>query len=71
MTKRSKLILAVSLALGLGVTLSPEWVAGLGQSAGDRTMLNAVASSFKIVLQSGLAVGAQMATVMNLILPDS
>jgi xanthine/uracil permease len=45
-------------------------VEGLGQFAGDRPMLNAVASSFKIVLQSGLAVGALTATVMNLILPD-
>jgi xanthine/uracil permease len=45
-------------------------VEGLGQFAGDNTMLNAVASSFKIVLQSGLAVGALTATVMNLFLPD-
>ena len=48
----------------------PGVVEGLGQFAGDNPMLNAVASSFKIVLQSGLAVGALTATVMNLILPD-
>ena len=54
-TTRDQFILAITLALGLGVTMVPAAVAKTG--------------ALGIVLQSGLAVGALTATALNLVLP--
>lgn len=59
LTPRNELILAISLALGLGVTWVPEAVAGLP-----------VWEPLKIVLGSGLAVCAVVATLLNLLLKE-
>ena len=67
-TKRSELILAITLSLGLGVSMVPEWVAQLDQTS-DRTVAAIMLSSIKVVLASGLAVGAIAATLLNLLLP--
>jgi xanthine/uracil permease len=57
------MILAVSLALGLGVTMVPGaltgWVAD-----------GVLATSLHIVLESGMAVGALVAVALNAVLPD-
>jgi NCS2 family nucleobase:cation symporter-2/xanthine permease XanP len=70
LTVRSELILAVSLALGIGVTLVPDWAGQLDQAGIDSMSVKILLSSVKVVLQSGLAVGAIAATLMNLLLPD-
>jgi NCS2 family nucleobase:cation symporter-2/xanthine permease XanP len=69
LTPRSEFILAISLALGLGVTMVPDAIGPIEQIGSDNSFLRVAASSLKIVLQSGLAVGAIVATLMNLILP--
>jgi NCS2 family nucleobase:cation symporter-2/xanthine permease XanP len=59
-TTRNELILALSLGLGLGVTMVPDAflkVAGEG--------------SLKLILESGLAVGSIVAVVLNFLLPPS
>ena len=56
---RDQFILAITLALGLGVTMVPAAVAPMKQAWG----------ALGIVLESGLAVGAIAATALNLLLP--
>ncbi len=67
-TRRNELILAITLSLGLGVSMVPEWVGNLDQSI-DHPVVAVLLSSIKVVLESGLAVGAITATLMNLMLP--
>ncbi len=55
--RRSMLILAVSLGLGLGVTFAPDAVAQLP-------------GALKDILSSGIATGGLAAIVMNLLLPQ-
>jgi xanthine/uracil permease len=68
-TRRNELILAITLSLGLGVSMVPEWVGNLDRSV-DHPVVAMFLSSIKVVLESGLAVGAITATLMNLILPN-
>ena len=66
---RNQFILAVSLAFGLGITMVPEAVHTLVPQhvpAG----LESLAMALRILLESGLAVGALLATVLNLALPS-
>ncbi len=66
---RNEFILAITLALGLGVTLVPEAFDGIDRISGEYVILKQILSSVKIVLQSGLAVAGITATTLNLILP--
>ena len=68
-TRRNELILAITLSLGLGVSMVPEWVGNLDRSI-DHPVVAVFLSSIKVVLESGLAVGAIAATLMNLMLPN-
>ena len=68
-TRRNELILAVTLSLGLGVSMVPDWVGNLDRSI-DHPVVAMFLSSIKVVLESGLAVGAITATLMNLMLPN-
>ena len=70
LTIRNEVILAVTLALGLGVILVPDAVANLTWYQGEHRGLLAVQQSLSIIAQSGLAVGALVATFLNLILPE-
>ncbi len=70
LTLRNELILAVTLALGMGVTMVPDAVAQLSLYSGDSVFLNSAQQSIRIILQSGLAVGAITATVLNLVFPE-
>jgi NCS2 family nucleobase:cation symporter-2 len=67
-TKRSELILAITLSLGLGVSMVPEWAGQLGRLT-DHVVVSAFLSSIEVVLASGLAVGAITVTVLSLLLP--
>ena len=67
-TRRNELILAITLSLGLGISMVPEWVGNLDRSV-DHPVVAMFLSSIKVVLESGLAVGAITATLMNLMLP--
>ena len=67
-TYRKESIVAITLSLGLGVSMVPEWVALLDQDP-DHAVVAIAMSSLKVVLASGLAVGAIVATFMNLLLP--
>jgi len=66
---RQEFILAVTLAVGLGVTMVPDLFASLDKVACSSPLLNVGLSSLSAILQSGLASGAIAATLLNLILP--
>lgn len=70
LTLRNELILAVTLALGMGVIMVPDAVANLQFYDGDNTLLRSAQQSLQIVAQSGLAVGAITAATLNLIFPE-
>lgn len=67
---RNQFILAVTLALGLGVTLAPESMATLGRPEFWPAWMQGWAPSIQIIFQSGLALGAIVATGLNLLLPS-
>lgn len=64
LTPRKEKILAVSLALGLGVAMVPE--ATLQLAAVDNPFLR----SFGVLAQSGLAIGTLTAVALNRMLPE-
>ena len=61
---REQKILAVSLALGLGVTMVPQATAALAHAA------HPVLRSLGVLAESGLAVGALAAVLLNALLPE-
>jgi xanthine permease XanP len=63
LTPRKEKILAVSLALGLGVSMVPDATAQLSQ------LTNPILRSFGVLAQSGLAIGTITAVIMNRVLP--
>ncbi len=65
---RHQFILAVSVAFGLGITMVPEAVHQLIPQKVPAG-LHSLALAMRILLESGLAVGALVATVLNLALP--
>lgn len=69
MTLRNELILAVTLALGLGVILVPDATSALAVYEGENRWILRVQESVTIISQSGLAVGAITASVLNVIFP--
>ncbi|HNS80448.1 MAG TPA: nucleobase:cation symporter-2 family protein [Kiritimatiellia bacterium] len=67
---RSEFILAITLALGLGVEMVPDAVAAIGKIQTDHSFLNAMLPGLQALMQSGLAVAAVTSTLLNLILPS-
>lgn len=68
-TPRNSFILAVSLGLGLGVTMTPEPLQGLEAALTSQNLSPALARSLHIFLESGMAVGSACAMLLNLVLP--
>jgi len=68
---RDQFILAVSLAIGVGLSTVPGALSGLDAAAKGASGSLAVAlQSMAVVAKSGLAVGALVAVGLNLLLPD-
>ncbi len=68
MAKREQTILATTLASGLGVSLVPEAIGPWGADMDGA--LGVAVQSLRMVAASGLAVGAIVATLLNLLLPS-
>lgn len=68
-TKRNEVIVAITLSLGLGVSMVPDWVAGLDPTS-ESVVVGTLQSSMKVVLASGLAVGSIAASLLNLLMPE-
>ncbi len=70
LTPRKELILAITLAFGLGATMVPEAFSNFDSFGADNPLLHGILGSIKVVLQSGIAVAGITATTLNLLLPE-
>ena len=68
-TPRKQLILAITLALGLGVTMVPEATAHLRDAGASTGTAHSVMQALGILMESGLSVGTMAAVILNLVLP--
>ncbi|KAK3111295.1 hypothetical protein LTR53_013591 [Teratosphaeriaceae sp. CCFEE 6253] len=67
--RRARFILTASLAIGLGATLLPDWFAYVFTYQGDNRGLLGFFNAIELVLETGFAVTAFLALILNLILP--
>jgi len=68
-TRRDRFIVSAALAIGLGVSLVPNWFEYIFTYGGDSAGLQAVIDAVKITVSTGYCVGALIAIVLNLLLP--
>lgn len=69
-TRRNRFILTASLALGYGATLVPDWFTYVFTYAGDNHALIGFFNAIELVLETGFAVTAFLAVILNLALPE-
>ncbi|KAK9845023.1 hypothetical protein WJX74_009785 [Apatococcus lobatus] len=68
--RRSRFILAVSIGLGLGVTLVPDFIANNFWGANHHSQgLNSFRNAVVLVLSNGFSIGCLSAVALNLLLP--
>jgi len=68
-TRRDRFIVSAALAIGLGVSLVPNWFEYIFTYGGDSAGLQAVIDAVKITVSTGYCIGAIIAIVLNLLLP--
>eukprot|EP00877_Chromochloris_zofingiensis_P003759 jgi/Chrzof1/13384/Cz07g31020.t1 len=70
--RRNRFILACSLGLGLGVTLVPQWAynALWPVTPGMNDGLKGLREAIILVLETGFCLGAVVAVILNLLLPE-
>lgn len=70
LTRRNRVILAFSLALGVGVTLVPQWASNaLWDCSGCSAGVEGLRDALITVLETGFCVGALTAILLNLLFP--
>ncbi|MCJ1464280.1 hypothetical protein MMC07_002893 [Pseudocyphellaria aurata] len=69
-TRRNRFILTAALALGFGATLVPNWFSFVFTYAGDNRAKQGFFNAIVLVMETGFAVTAFMAIILNLILPE-
>lgn len=68
-TPRKQLILAITLALGLGVTMVPDATAHLKDLKASTALGHMAMEALGVLVESGLTVGTFAAVLLNLVLP--
>ncbi|KKK15674.1 hypothetical protein P175DRAFT_0521403 [Aspergillus ochraceoroseus IBT 24754] len=66
--RRNRFILTASMALGYGATLVPTWFSNVFGSTGNKN-LEGFENAIELVLETGFAVTAFVAMLLNLIMP--
>lgn len=69
-TRRNRFILTAALAIGYGATLVPNWFSYVFTYDGGNTGLIGFMNAIELVMESGFAVTAFLALILNLILPE-
>jgi hypothetical protein len=69
-TRRTRFILTAALAVGIGATLVPNWFTYVFTYAGDNHSLEGFLAAIELVMETGFAVTAFLALILNLILPE-
>jgi xanthine/uracil permease len=68
--RRTRFILTASLALGYGATLVPNWFSYVFTYAGNNHSLRGLLDAIELVMETGFAVTALVAMILNLSLPE-
>lgn len=69
-TRRNRFIITASFALGMGITLVPDWWSYFFSYSGDNRSLEGLLNAVDLVMENGFAVTAIMGVILNLIIPD-
>jgi uric acid-xanthine permease len=69
-TRRTRFILTASMSLGFGATLVPTWFSYVFTYSGDNHSLQGFFDAIVLVMETGFAVNALVAIILNLILPE-
>lgn len=69
-TRRNRFILTASFALGMGITLVPDWWAYVFSYSGENRALEGLLNAVDLVMENGFAVCAILGVVLNLVIPD-
>jgi NCS2 family nucleobase:cation symporter-2 len=68
-TRRTRFILTAALALGMGAILVPDWFQYVFTYKGDNKAKAGFLDAIVLVMETGFAVAAFIAVMLNLILP--
>ncbi|EME44069.1 hypothetical protein DOTSEDRAFT_71765 [Dothistroma septosporum NZE10] len=69
-TRRNRFILTASLAVGFGATLVPTWFSYVFTYDGSNRALLGFFNAIVLVMETGFAVTAFLALILNLVLPE-
>ncbi|KAJ5081317.1 hypothetical protein NUU61_009581 [Penicillium alfredii] len=69
-TRRNRFILTASFAIGMGVTLEPDWWTYFFTYSGDNRALEGLLNAVDLVMTNGFAICAILGVVLNLIIPE-
>ncbi|KAJ5225716.1 Purine permease [Penicillium chermesinum] len=69
-TRRNRFVITASFALGMGITLVPEWWQYFFSYNGDNRSLQGLLNAVDLVMTNGFAVTAIAGVILNLLLPN-
>ncbi|KAH6673774.1 purine permease-like protein, partial [Halenospora varia] len=69
-TRRTRFVLTASMSVGLGAILVPDWFDYVFTYTGDNKAKAGFFDAIALVMETGFAVTAFLAVILNLILPD-
>jgi len=69
LTRRDRFIVSAALAIGVGVSLVPNWFEYIFAHEGDSAGIQAVFDAVKITVSTSYCIGAIIAIVLNPLLP--
>ncbi|KAB8616632.1 hypothetical protein FH972_025967 [Carpinus fangiana] len=69
-TRRNRFILTAASSVGLGATLVPTWFSYVFTYGGDNHALQGFFNAIILVMETGFAVSAFLALILNLVLPE-
>jgi uracil-xanthine permease len=69
-TRRTRFVLTASMSIGLGAILVPDWFSYVFTYTGDNKAKAGFFDAIALVMETGFAVTAFLAVILNLIIPD-
>jgi len=69
-TRRNRFILTAAMSIGFGATLVPTWFSFVFTYSGDNHALQGFFNAIELVMETGFAVTAFLALILNLILAE-
>lgn len=69
-TRRNRFILTATFALGMGITLVPDWWAYVFSYSGENHALEGLLNAVDLVMENGFAVCAILGVFLNLVIPQ-